>query len=93
MTVRIADSDMYHDDLDLADALWADGFRPANAHTVRPGDTIAYATTLFGATVGSVAYGVVHTVREDGYTTVRIGHDGGETDADSCAEVWVRRQP
>jgi len=88
----LRDSDLFYDAPDEARALWAKGYRPTEARKVRPAMTVAYRVTdvfRFGA-VGSVLFGRVERVQDDGRGTILVWHTGGCTDADELSEVWAR---
>jgi hypothetical protein len=88
--MELEESDLFSQDPELAANLWAQGFRPQQACTLQPVQTVAYKTTMFGLADGQPwkIADVLSVVTEDGTTTV--DHTGGQTEADECSEVWAK---
>lgn len=95
--VTLARSEAYAADPARATALWEQGFRPREARLLRPGMTVAFRRTMFGAPLdpAQVASGEVLQVEPLGDGTLQIVHmDGGGdvvTEADEGDEVWARK--
>ena len=88
---RAADSDLAGTDAELAERLWADGWRPVEARSVVPGHLVwLYSADLMGDGVaGTGRAATVYRVHDDGYGTT-VHHSDGATEADELSEVWTR---
>jgi trans-2-enoyl-CoA reductase len=89
--IRMKDTDLYEEDKDQAEELWAKGFRPINIADLKKGDSFAYWNTdvfrLGG--VGSYMIDYADSIEIEN-CTVRVKHGSITTEADDGDVVWAK---
>lgn len=89
---RIAETQLFDANQDVALDLWDRGFRPILAANVRTDMLVAYfgTDTFRLAGQGTPSVGRVLNVANDDEGTIYVEHSGATTEAEELTEVWVQ---
>ena len=93
MISKVEETELFDDDPKLAAQLWDAGFRPQQACTLQPDQTVAFVITWFGFPDGQPwQTGVIHSVQTDELGSLLVTHSGADdpTVVDECTEVWAK---